>query len=306
MTGFTQMLPIEKAFREISIEGCEIIGQGANGFVYRIDRDTIIKVYKSKDALPDIKRETDLARKAFVLGIPTAIPYDVVKVDGGYGSVFELLNAKSFSKILSNEPERLDELVKVYVELLQKIHSTHVKEGDMPDMKEVVLNWVSFLKDYIDNDKFLKLERMVNEIPKVDAMMHGDYHTKNVMMQDGECLLIDMDTISVGYPIFEFASMYLGFMGFGELNHHQTESFLGIPSDLAKEFFYKSMALYLNTTDETRINDVIDKGRIAGYTRIIRRTIRREDINNKDTKEKLEHYRDELYDLLNKKDTLLF
>jgi len=108
MTGFTEMLPIEKAFRKLSVEGCEVIGHGSNGIVYRIDPDTIIKVYKNKDSLPDIKRETDLAHKALIMGIPTAIPYDVVKVGDTFGSVFELLNATSFSKILNADPSRMD------------------------------------------------------------------------------------------------------------------------------------------------------------------------------------------------------
>ena len=80
MTGFTEMMPVEKARRSISIEGCEAIGRGANGIVYRIDKDTVVKVYQSADCLPDVQRERELARKAFVLGIPTAIPYDVVRV----------------------------------------------------------------------------------------------------------------------------------------------------------------------------------------------------------------------------------
>ena len=82
-------------------EGCEVIGEGANGIVYRTDPDTIVKVYKNHDALEEIHNERELARKAFVLGIPTAIPYDVVRVGEGYGSVFELLNAKSFAKIIT-------------------------------------------------------------------------------------------------------------------------------------------------------------------------------------------------------------
>lgn len=48
MTGFTEMLPVEKAFREISVDGCEVIGQGANGAVYRINPEIIIKVYNNK------------------------------------------------------------------------------------------------------------------------------------------------------------------------------------------------------------------------------------------------------------------
>ena len=100
MTGFTEMAEIHKAYRKISIDGCEIIGSGANGKVYRIDRDTIVKVYVNPDSLPEIHRERELARKAFVMGIPTAIPYDVVRVGNGYGSVFEMLNAKSLAQLL--------------------------------------------------------------------------------------------------------------------------------------------------------------------------------------------------------------
>ena len=49
MTGFTEMFEITKAYRRISVEGCEVIGKGANGEVYRIDPDTIVKVYLNPD-----------------------------------------------------------------------------------------------------------------------------------------------------------------------------------------------------------------------------------------------------------------
>ena len=35
---------------------------------------------RDKDVEDMIKREIGLAKKAFVMGIPTAIPYDIVKV----------------------------------------------------------------------------------------------------------------------------------------------------------------------------------------------------------------------------------
>lgn len=131
ITGFTEIITIEKAYRKLSVEGCEAIGKGANGTVYRLDPDTIIKVYHNADALADIHRERELARRAFVLGIPTAIPYDVVKVGDTYGSVFELLNAKSFAKLIKAEAENIDQYVGLYVDLLHKIHSTEVKPEDM-------------------------------------------------------------------------------------------------------------------------------------------------------------------------------
>lgn len=126
MTGFTEMLPVQKAYRQLSVEGCTLIGQGSNGLVYRIDPETVVKVYRNPDALPEIQNERELARKAFVSGINTAIPYDVVKVGNSYGSVFELLSAKSLSKLLKAHPENLEEYLHVFVRLLKQIHATEV------------------------------------------------------------------------------------------------------------------------------------------------------------------------------------
>ena len=184
MTGFTEMMEIHKAYRTISVEGCEVIGQGANGKVYRIDPDTIVKVYLNPDALPEIHRERELARTAFVLGIPTAIPYDVVRIEGGgYGSVFELLNAKSFAKLLMSGEKTTEEVAKMSIDLLKQIHGTLVKPDSMPDMKAVALDWADFLKDYLPADQYEKLHALIAAVPDDLHMMHGDYHIKNVMLQ---------------------------------------------------------------------------------------------------------------------------
>ena len=275
MTGFTEMIPIEKAYRRLSVEGCEVIGQGANGKVYRLDPDTIIKVYLNPDSLPDIHRERELARKAFVMGIPTAIPYDVVKVGEGYGSVFELLSAKSFAKLLIADPANLDMCVKLSVELLKKIHGTELKKGDMPDMKAVALGWADFLADYLPAEQYEKLHSLIAAVPEDNHMLHGDYHIKNVMLQDGETLLIDMDTLCLGHPVFEFASIFLAYVGFGEVNHENTQQFLGIPYEMGVEFWHKTLRLYFNTDDEAKCEEIANKARIVGYARLMRRTIRR-------------------------------
>ena len=57
MTGFTDMVTVEKAYPRMSVEGCEFIAKGANGAVYRYNDETIIKTYFAKDALPEITQE---------------------------------------------------------------------------------------------------------------------------------------------------------------------------------------------------------------------------------------------------------
>lgn len=47
-------------------------------------------------------------------------------------------------------------------------------------------------------DRFEKLISLISAVPEDIHLMHGDYHVKNVMLQNGESLLIDMDTLCIG------------------------------------------------------------------------------------------------------------
>ena len=306
MTGFTELFKVEKAYRIVSVEGCEEIGRGANGRIYRIDQDNVVKVYKNAGALEDIQHEREVAKLALILGIPTAISYDVVKVGSSYGSVFELLNARSFSKILKNEPEKLDWCVEEFVKMLKKIHATLVPRGKLLDMKEIALSWATFMRDYLPKEAGEKLYRLIDAVPHDDHMIHGDYHTKNLELQNDEILLIDMDTLAVGHPIFELGSIYNSFVGFSELDHEIVKNFQGFDYELAAEFWHKALALYLGTNSEKKIKEVEDKARIIGYTRLIRRAIRRNGLETEKGQKEIAHWKAELIELLEKTDTLLF
>ena len=305
MTGFTEMMTVEKAYRKFSVDGCAVIGKGAKGTVYRYNDDTVIKVYKNPDSLPDILNERELARKAFVLGIPTAISYDVVKVGDSFGSVFELLDAKSYSELIAQNPDKLDEYVKDYAELLKLIHSTPVKADDMPDIKITINKWLEADKAYLSAENYGKLKKLVDETPDTLNMLHCDYHTNNIMMQNGETLLIDMDTLSHGHPVFEFANVYITYIGFGEVDKTVVEKFTGMPYETAKLVWKKFLPIYLGTDDETRINDVETKVRLLSYVRLLRHTLRR-GVTDEISKKTVDLCVSEINNLLQQVDTLDF
>ncbi len=275
MTGFTEMMDISKAYRKISVEGCEVIGEGANGKVYRIDADTIVKVYKNHDALEEIHNERELARKAFVMGIPTAIPYDVVKVGDLYGSVFELLNAKSFAKLMIADPSLTPELAKESADILKTIHSTVLKPGELPDKKAEALVWAEYCCDYLPADVGEKLVQLVKDVPDTLNMLHGDYHIKNIMRQNGENLLIDMDTLAMGHPIFEFSAIFAAYKGFSCIDRNNIEKFLGITREQGDEFWNVTLESYFGTQDREFLQKIEDASAIICYARILRRTFRK-------------------------------
>ena len=45
MTGFTELMSVRRALRSVSVEGCPVVGSGATATVYRLDSETVVKVY---------------------------------------------------------------------------------------------------------------------------------------------------------------------------------------------------------------------------------------------------------------------
>ena len=301
MTGFTEMITIEKTYRRINVEQCEFIAKGANGAVYRYDDETIVKQYFNRDALPEIMQERENARRAFVLGVNTAIPYGIVRIGDGYGSVTELLNATSVTKLIRANKEDLSRSVAYYVDTIKEVHAIETQPGDLPDFKKWVLEWVDFLEGYLDEAHAKKMRTLIEGIPDSNYIIHGDYHTNNVMVQNGEPVLIDMDTLAVGHPVLELGSMFNAFVGFGEVDPEGSESFFGFDTETAHRFWHLSLARYLGTDDEQKITDAENKAKIIGYMRLLRRCLRR----NADERT-VNHYKANLTEALDKVDTLIF
>ena len=304
LTGFTDMVTIEKAFPKMSIEGCEFIAKGANGAVYRYDEETILKTYFAKDALPEIKQERENARRAFILGINTAIPYGIVRVGDGYGTVTELLRAENVTQLIRRDPEHLEQPVKYYIDMLKSIHGTAVEPGLVPDMKETALAWADFVAPHIPEAQGKKLRSLIEAVPQRNTLLHGDYHTNNIMVQKGEPLLIDMDTLCMGHPVFELGSMFNAFLGYSELDHQETVKFYGYTRETAEKFWDLALKAYLGTADEAVCRAVEEKAMVIGYTRMLRRAIRRP--HEAESPAKIARCKEMLAVLLEKTDSICF
>lgn len=303
VTGFTEIMDISKALQVISIEGKELIGQGYMGKIYRLDNDSIIKVVYRGDSLSNIMHERELAKKAFVLGIPTAISYDVVKVkEGGYGSIFELVKSDSLSGLMRKNPQNLDEYIKIYSDLLIKISNTYDESNSLPNKKDDAYIWLNGIKDsdVFDKKTLEKLESLINSIPDAKNVIHGDYHVKNVMMQNNEALLIDMDTIGAGHPIFELTAMFLAYVGYPSTEPGNLMSFLGITDEQADKLFKTTLKNYFKNKTEQEINVVLDKCAILGYMWLVYKTLTFE----KDNLVRINHSRDVVISLIDKYDSL--
>ena len=268
-TSFTELFDVQRAMREVSVEGCEVIGHGYCGTVYRLDEETIVKVYESTDCLPMIQNEQHLAKLAFVKGVPTAISYDTVKVGDSYGSVFELLQANTFNDLLIEEPDNLDALVHRYVDFLKTVHSAEMDAGSLPMAKDLFITYLDSISNYITGEQLKRLTELITELPDDLHLIHGDYQMKNIMVVGNEPMLIDMETISTGQPIFDLQAIYVAYVAFSEDDPGNLERFFGIPDEMGERIWRKVIEYYFDTTDEKRIYDINCKIRLLAMVRFL-------------------------------------
>lgn len=296
MTGFTSMMSIKKALRKIDLTGAEIIGDGFFSTVYRLNKDTIVKVFNRTSDPEQIERELRLAKEAFVLGVPTAISFDVVKVGDKMGVCFEMLDCMSLKTALLTEKSKYNEYLEKYAALLKKINTTECFNPMIPDIKKKSLEKVEAIKPYLEEKYYLKAKALMESIPERKTFVHGDCHFKNIMVQGDDLLLIDMDTLSVGHPIFELAAIYAPYCAFNEDDPGNSERFFGISDEEGRKLYNETLNLYFGKDDPV----IKDKIKVVAYIHMVWWNRVNEPNNNK----RLEGCRSRLYALLDKIDDL--
>ncbi|MCR4604488.1 MAG: anti-sigma factor antagonist [Eubacterium sp.] len=254
-TGMTGMFEVTRAVKHYRLEGLEKIAQGANGEVYRLDHENIVKVFAEHAPIEDVKREQNLARQALISGIPTAISYtvSVMKKEGEAdrcGIVFEALDANTLSIVLKENPDTYDEYVEEYVELYKRIHNTENTDDVFPSIKSIYYGLIDECKSYYTEEEVNKLRALVDSVPDRKTLIHGDYHPNNIMVMDGELMLIDMGDMSMGHPIFDFLATAATQVNLVKLSPEFAEGHTRMPVELISKTWRFLIDTYFSDKDE--------------------------------------------------------
>ena len=250
VTGFTKMMKVEKALRTLCVDGCDVIGRGGVGVVYRLDDDTIIKVFREGSTIEEVQKEISMSKEAFVLGMPTAISFDVVRVGNSYGLVYELLKADTLSSCIKREPERIDEFARQYALLFRQLHNIHVPQGgQIPNALEQEEKAIRYISRYFDTPSIDLLLQILHAIPQGDRLLHCDLQTKNAMVQDGELMLIDMGEVGYGHPMLDLGHAYSAMVTL--LGDYET--IIGMPFEYGKQLWQRFMHYYFEGESDEMI-----------------------------------------------------
>jgi len=263
---------------EIDISGCPVLGEGANGIVYQIDEDRVVKVMKQPVSFEDLKKEWDLGRKAFVHGIDCPISYGPAWVGGKPALISELSKSVSWLKLIRKDPSNMDRCMDAYVALIRQVHS--IKGEELKDFpKGTAMEELSEKADRLD--AWLKptyrgwLRKILESVGGESVLTHGDIQPRNVRIGEKGVMLIDMETLSAGPAVLDLSALRRTMFSDWEYGREERNTFLDLPAEESRRFWDMFTEAYFEGQDSGTVSRELFYAEAISHIRAVSKMQRR-------------------------------
>ncbi len=133
-----------------------------------------------------------------------------MSVGDKYGAMYELVESETLSICIARDPGQVEAYAKIMSDLAHAIHSVEVSADDgFGTAYRRVREYIEGGIGREDGTLARKCLTLLEALPETNTLLHGDFHTGNVFLQNGEPLLIDMDRLAAGPVFCVFPVMFL-------------------------------------------------------------------------------------------------
>lgn len=297
MTGMTKVVEIQKKLRNVSTEGLKKIGQGGTAAVYQLDEDKIIKVYKPVFPLDVIRKEKEISQKLFLAGVPTAVPYEVVRCGDEIGVIYEMLHAKTLLDLMISDPQHAEDYVRMMADFFKETSSIEVK--DFPEIKPMmsmaIFAWIK--AGLIAGEDAGKYKAIYDNIPDEEGFVHGDYHPGNIMKVGDELMMIDLASASKGHKIMDLAGLGTFLFSLAEyMTPERYTAFTGLKPETGKKLFRVFIDYYFKDADEAFAKKAETQILVISNMRVVSGAAAVPDLISRDSAMAAKAYIDENYE----------
>ena len=240
-------------FQKIDLNDYVQTGEGGTALAYtHKSGKSLAKLYNPDFDIGKIKEEFWTSRTVFELGISTPEPYRLVTDGKRFGGEYELIQGKrSFSRIISQESERLEELSLEFARMARTLHATKADTSRLKSYKEMVTQFY-LGKTFVPEDYRKKVLEFLDKVPDTQTCLHGDLQISNAITDGKRTLWIDVGGFGYGAPEWDLALMWnLAHMPDAE----KLDFLFHLPSETMKAHWNIFFSAYLGTNDPGRIED---------------------------------------------------
>lgn len=196
-------------YQKINLDNYVQTGEGGTALTYSNKAgNTLVKLFSPGMGAENAAREFLVNQVVYRLGVPTPEPLRLVTDGKRYGAEYELIPEKrSFTRIISEEPEQLEPLSIRFARLARELHQTPADTAILPDMRELVRYHISRFEGLPQDLKDRLLARL-DSIPASAVCLHGDLHIGNIITDGTRDLWIDVGDFAYGCPEWDLGMMY--------------------------------------------------------------------------------------------------
>ena len=200
---------IDNDVQRINLDDYIQTGEGGTALTYNHkDGKTLAKLFMSSVAADNAAREFHINQVVYESGLPTPKPIRLITDGERFGAEYELISPKrSFTRIISQEPDQLVPLSERFARLARKIHETPADTKRLPDMKELVGEWIDKFENLPDAYKE-RFHRFLDTVPSTPTCLHGDLHIGNIITDGQRDLWIAVGDFAYGVPQWDLCMMY--------------------------------------------------------------------------------------------------
>ena len=184
-------------------------GEGGTALTYNHKNGkTLAKLFMPGFAADTAQREFLINQVVYDSGLPTPKPIRLITDGTRFGAEYELIQPKrSFTRIISQEPDQLVPLSERFAVLAKQIHQTPADTTRLPDMRELVRSWIDRREQLPDTYKE-RMHRFLDTVPSTPTCLHGDLHIGNIITDGQRELWIDVGDFAYGVPQWDLGMMY--------------------------------------------------------------------------------------------------
>ena len=242
---------------KINLEDYFQTGEGGTALTYNNkDGKSLAKLFMSSVAAETAIREFHVNQVVYESGLPTPKPIRLITDGTRFGAEYELISPKrSFTRIISQEPDQLVPLSERFAKLARQIHETPADTKRLPDMKELVRMWIGRLVNFPDDlkDRFL---RFLDTVPSTPTCLHGDLHMDNIITDGKRDLWIDVGDFAYGAPEWDLSMMYYASHF---LSASRADSIFHLDNDTLKAHWDAFAPVYYGTDSKEELEEKVQE-----------------------------------------------
>ena len=115
------------------------------------------------------------------------------------------------------------------------------------------------LGQWCTEEEITLLHGIIDAIPEADTVTHNDLHPGNIMIQDGELLLIDMPEVTMGPPICDLVSVFRDMISAPNSQPALIEQSVGMPAEMIMKVGNLFFMKYMGITDGAALEQLYQK-----------------------------------------------